>query len=286
MSREDQRFVRTGAVFSACAAGWVSYINYRNYVKKKFLRSHAHYRMSQEVVNITPWNSIVMTWYRMPKKEFQAYHFMRPYYIVGQLDYTKEILIPKKKYVNGQLEDGFDVINPVYCYDGGKLHFKKVLEQDADNMIQYERAGIVVNRGWVPYALRDKKHRQNETNSKKLVKMVGTWRESKDVHEYKVPNNPDDNEWNNLCVGDIANYWELPNAGEMKYHYFQITDKDNIGASVDHTTGEIHQWPMPITTDELVEDHYGWWFSQNYNKNMFQGLGAFSTLSTLMFFMS
>ncbi len=35
--------------------------------------------------------------------------------MLGQMDYSKEVLIPRKR--NG--EDGFDVLNPLYCYDGG-----------------------------------------------------------------------------------------------------------------------------------------------------------------------
>lgn len=37
------------------------------------------------------------TWYKMPEVEFNVYHRFKPYFIIGQLDQTKEILIPAKK---------------------------------------------------------------------------------------------------------------------------------------------------------------------------------------------
>jgi hypothetical protein len=54
-----------------------------------------------------------------------------------------------------------------------------------------------------------------------LVKLTGVWRKGKNVHDYKVPNNPDANEWNNLCLEDIGIFWDLPNYDEAKYYYFQ-----------------------------------------------------------------
>jgi cytochrome oxidase assembly protein ShyY1 len=37
------------------------------------------------------------TWFRMPRQEYEMHHKFVPYYMIGQLDYTKEILIPEKK---------------------------------------------------------------------------------------------------------------------------------------------------------------------------------------------
>ena len=48
----------------------------------------------------------------------------------------------------------------------------------------------------------------------------------KNVHDYKVPNNPDANDWNNLCLEDIGIYWDLPNFDESKYYYFHAVDVD------------------------------------------------------------
>jgi hypothetical protein len=35
------------------------------------------------------------------------------------------VLIPAKKVIGGVTIQGYDVINPLYCYEGGKLSFKK-----------------------------------------------------------------------------------------------------------------------------------------------------------------
>ena len=44
------------------------------------------------------------------------------------------------------------------------------------------------------------------------------------MHDYKVPNNPNSNEWNNLSLEDIGIFWDLPNFDEQKYYYFQALD--------------------------------------------------------------
>jgi len=33
--------------------------------------------------------------------------------------------------------------------------------------------------------------------------MHGVFRAGKDIHDYKVPNNPDNNEWHNLALEDM-----------------------------------------------------------------------------------
>ena len=40
-----------------------------------------------------------------------------PYYIMGYVDYEKEILIPRSVKIDGISYKGFDVINPFYCMD-------------------------------------------------------------------------------------------------------------------------------------------------------------------------
>jgi len=150
----------------------------------------------------------------MPDQEFNVYHRFHPYFMLGQIDYSKEILIPKKK--DGV--HGFDVINPLYCYEGGKVSFKELFANN--DMVKVERAAMIVHRGWIPANLRDKRTRPTEINSRQLVKMKGVFRKGKDIHDYKVPNNADNNEWNNLSLEDIGIFWDLPNWDETKYYYF------------------------------------------------------------------
>jgi len=70
-----------------------------------------------------------------------------------------------------------------------------------------------VNRGWIPAHYRDKKSRPEE-NSRELIKLTGCWRKGKNVHDYKIPNNPDNNEWHNISLEDIGIFWDLPNYDE------------------------------------------------------------------------
>ncbi len=97
----------------------------------------------------------------MPEEEFNVYHRFKPYFITGQIDYSKEVLIPKQKVLaDGTKLDGFDIINPVYCYEGGRISFKKAFKNE--DPVSVERAAIIVNRGWIPYELKDKRSRPNE----------------------------------------------------------------------------------------------------------------------------
>lgn len=169
----------------------------------------------------------------MPEEEFNVYHRFKPYFIIGQLDYSKEILIPKQKLVDGHWQDGFIVINPLYCYEGGKLSFKKAFAKE--DPVNIERAAIIVNRGWIPAQLKDKRSRPNEINSRKLVKFTGVFRKGKNIHDYKIPNNPDNNEWYNLALEDIGIYWDLPNYDECKYYYFEsVSLNHGVATTEDH----------------------------------------------------
>ena len=125
--------------------------------------------------------------------------------------------------------DGFDVINPFYCYEGGKISMEKGLR--LEDPISIERAALIVRRGWIPAAFREKSSRPAEINSKELVKINGCYMPGKNVHDYKIPNNPDNNDWNNLCLEDIGLYWDLPNFDEAKYYYFHCVDIHGENAS-------------------------------------------------------
>lgn len=46
LSNEDRGYVKEGAVFMTILTGAVSYFNYREYIKKDFLRSEGHYRFN------------------------------------------------------------------------------------------------------------------------------------------------------------------------------------------------------------------------------------------------
>lgn len=55
MSSEDRSLVKEGAIIMTVITGAVSYFNYREWIKKDFLRSEGHYRFHSRTQNITPW---------------------------------------------------------------------------------------------------------------------------------------------------------------------------------------------------------------------------------------
>ena len=83
MPKEERNLVRDGALYLGLLVGGFSYLNYREYIKKDFLRSEGHYRFNSRVQNMTPWKNLYFTWWRMPDEEYNAYHRFKPYFIVG-----------------------------------------------------------------------------------------------------------------------------------------------------------------------------------------------------------
>ena len=55
MNNEDRNLVKDGAILMTALAGGIAYLNYREYIKKDFLRSEGHYRFHSRTQNITPW---------------------------------------------------------------------------------------------------------------------------------------------------------------------------------------------------------------------------------------
>ena len=273
MAKQDKTLLRDGALFCSLAFGAYGYGHYRIYLKKQFQRSEAHYKLSQAVTNCTPWKQLYFTWWRMPEEEWTVYHRFRPYFIIGQLDYSKEVLIPRNKTINGKLVAGFDVINPFYCYEGGKISMGNALKMEGDP-IKIDRAALIVKRGWVPAHYRDKISRPAEQNSRELVKLSGCFMPGKNVHDYKIPNNPDANEWNNLCLEDIGIYWDLPNFDESKYYYFHAVDFDGSNWTRRETS------PVQIDSrDEIIDQFYNWRWKDSLHKQRFIPCFAISGLS-------
>jgi hypothetical protein len=219
----------------------------------------------------------------MPDEEFNVYHRFKPYFVIGQLDTSKEVLIPSVRYDEaGNAMNGYDVINPLYCYEGGRLSLQKAFNKE--DPVSVDRAAIIVNRGWIPAELKDKRSRPDVLNSRKLVKVRGVWRKGKNVHDYSIPNNPDNNEWNNLCLEDIGIYWDLPNYDEIKHYYFQAVDLSQGHGLEDEV--DRAPFPMPATPDQVIDEHYGWKINQDTNRWIFKATGALAAVSAGLAFLA
>lgn len=283
----SKKLVNLGAFQLGLLTGFVAYWNYRFKIKKEFLVSHGLHKFNGPAKNKTPWESQWLTWFRMPEQEFMVYHRFRPYYVIGQIDYTKEVLIPSTKTIGGRRVDGFDVINPLYCYDGGRLNLQNARDaKTKDKIIDTDRAAIILNRGWIPYSMKDKKSRPWETNSRQLVKVYGTFLQAKDIHDYSKPNNPDNNEWYNLAPEDLARFWELPNFSELKYFYFQQVDLDNLGGATVNNSKEVYAWPNIPTKEDVIRNYYNWWCHEKYNKLIYYTLTPVSVASLALFYLT
>ena len=281
MASEERNLVRDGAIYTFMATGAFSYFHYREYMKKCWKRSEAHYRFkNQTIINCTPWKQMYFSWWRMPEEEWTVYHRFRPYFIIGQLDYSKEVLIPRNKTVNGVEIPGYDVINPFYCYEGGKISFEKNMNRSGDP-ISIDRAALIVKRGWIPAEFKEKSSRPGEVNSRELIKLTGCFMPGKNVHDYTVPNDPDANEWNNLCLEDIGMYWDLPNFDESKYYYFQTVDLHGQNFTQRPVTPV-----MADSVDEIVNDFYRWKWNETSHKNIAMPFGAISAASLAIAFLS
>ena len=55
LNQEEKNFVKEGAFAVTVLTGAFSYYHYRQYLKKDFYRSEAHYRFNSQITNITPW---------------------------------------------------------------------------------------------------------------------------------------------------------------------------------------------------------------------------------------
>jgi len=55
MPQGDRSNFRHGALKLSILTGAVAYWNYRERIRKEFLRSEGHYRLESQLTNITPW---------------------------------------------------------------------------------------------------------------------------------------------------------------------------------------------------------------------------------------
>ena len=113
-----------------------------------------------------------------------------------------------------------------------------------------------------------------------MVRISGTFLKGKNVHEYTVPNNPDNNEWNNLCLEDIGIFWDLPNFDECRFYYFNVTQ---IGPDEQNPNSPVEA----DSVDDVINKYYGWRVTNDdLYKRMYQGFGAASAASIALTFLA
>ena len=149
---------------------------------------------------------------------------MKPVKIKGIFDHDREIKI--SKYQNG--EKGVQVITPFYTH----------LDKDG------KAAGILVNRGWVPYDIRDwKTHYMNNT----MGQIEGILYRGDKETKYSGYNSPVNGSYKIVKPSDLAIMTKLPNedqAGKIMLHMIDFDPDVRQSLPSIPTTDELSQWPI------------------------------------------
>lgn len=120
--------------------------------------------------------------------------------------------------------------------------------------------------------MKDRTSRPESDSTHKLTRINGLFLPSKNVHNYSIPNDPDNNLWFNECMEDFGNFWELPNKYEVQHYYFKAV---NIREDSHQTA------PAPYTRDEFIDDYYKHRTSESTNKLIYRSFGSISAFSLL-----
>ena len=122
--------------------------------------------LSKDAVDITPKNGQAFPWAGKDVAKFEQEWSMKPVTVKGVLDFNKEFKI--KKNMNG--EKGVEVITPFYT------HLDK----------EEKPCAILVNRGWVPWDLKDYKY-DRKVNA---TVVTGILYRGDNKTKYSKPNQP------------------------------------------------------------------------------------------------
>lgn len=125
--------------------------------------------MSTQPVDITPSNGTKFLWSnpKVTLDDFENEYSLKKVKVKGIFDHSKEIQVDKIK--NG--EKGVDIVTPFFTHLNEKG----------------EECGILVNRGWVPFDLKDMKMHYTGVTSGEIIGLLyrGDAR-----HKYSKPNDP------------------------------------------------------------------------------------------------
>jgi cytochrome oxidase assembly protein ShyY1 len=143
--------------------------------------------LAQKPIDITPKNGASFLWAGEDAAAFEQKMSMKPVAVRGIYDHGKEIRVEKMR--NG--EKGYDMVTPFYTH------------LDASG----KAAGILVNRGWVPYDLRDtRQHQQSVAGT-----IYGVLYQGDAQFKWSKPNSPTIEAYHTVKPQDFALIDQLPN---------------------------------------------------------------------------
>ena len=168
-------------------------------------------------MNITPKNNTGFPWAGKDLDKFADDFSYKPVELTGYYDHTKEYKV--ETMYKG--EKGVQIITPFYTH----------LKNGKPN-------AIFVDRGWVPYDLKDLKHHYCAPGS-----VQGFLYRGEPDHKYSLPNNPTINDFHTVRLDDFVLVSQIPNADEASQFMLKQVDFD---------PNKRQTYPHCLTTDDHV----------------------------------
>lgn len=203
-----------------------------------------------------------------------SFQFM-PIEATGYFDHMREIHIPKVK--DGV--EGYEILSPFFYFDVKDSNiYNLAIADDPKEQVFTEslnsNISIIVNRGWVPKTLKDRRLRPYD-NSIEEVKINGKLKfTGTNLHKYTVPNTHYLNIFTNISPIDIYKYWSLYDPLSPKEVYLELIDSN------DENSKDVYPIKKTISEsviDETMETGYNYW-----NKNIERAFGLTALSSVLM----
>eukprot|EP00347_Sterkiella_histriomuscorum_P024163 403332087 len=182
--------------------------------------------LEQAPVDITPQNGKNFFWSNGKQNidEIENEYSFKKVTVRGMFDFTKEVQVEKDR--NG--EKGVQIVVPFYTHLNEKG----------------EPCAILVNRGWVPYDLKNYNMHSKGVQSGEIT---GILYRGENKNKYSKPNTPIEHEFTRVEPYDIAVYNQLKNWEEaskfMLYQYDNDQEHRQILPTLP-TAAELAQWKV------------------------------------------
>ena len=189
--------------------------------------------LSQAPTDITPMNKAAQVWNGENIDNFENDWSMKPVSVKGIFDHSREVQVDKMR--NG--EKGVDIVTPFYT------HLSKDGEEQA----------ILVNRGWVPYDLKDQR-RHYETFSAGTISGLLYRGDAKT--KYWKPNNPSQGDMKSVQPYDISLITQVPNqeeASQVMLHMVDFDDERRQVLPTVPTRSELTNWTISPQRHQAYE---------------------------------
>ena len=193
--------------------------------------------LAKAPVDITPANKSKMIWSDAASlDQFESEWSMKPVSIKGIFDHSKEVQIEKMR--GG--ERGVDIVTPFFTH------------LDANGKEQ----AILVNRGWVPYDLKDQRMHYN-TNS--MGSITGLLYRGDAQTKYSKLNNPSQKHYWSVQPYELSLMMQVPNVEEASQMMLHMIDQDEERRQVLPTAPTKKELTTFINSAERHQSYESMW---------------------------